>query len=45
LEDKSRSLVDEHPDAYKDVEVVIRQSADLVEVEDRLQAILNYKGT
>jgi RNA-splicing ligase RtcB len=45
LEDKSRELVDEHPDAYKDVEQVIRQSADLVEVEHRLQAVLNYKGT
>lgn len=45
LEDKSRALVDEHPDAYKDVEEVIRQSADLVEVEHRLQAVLNYKGT
>jgi len=45
LSNKARALVDEHPDAYKDVREVIRLSADLVTVEHRLQAILNYKGT
>jgi tRNA-splicing ligase RtcB len=45
LSNRAKSLVDEHPDAYKDVREVIRLSADLVTVEHRLQAILNYKGT
>ncbi len=45
LKGKAKALVDEHPDAYKDVREVIRLSADLVEVEHRLTAILNYKGT
>ncbi len=45
LAGKAKALVDEHPDAYKDVREVIRLSADLVTVEHRLQAILNYKGT
>jgi len=45
LSTKAKSLVDEHPDAYKDVREIIRLSADLVKVEHRLQAILNYKGT
>lgn len=45
LSDRSEALVDEHPSAYKDVNEVIRLSADLVKVRHRLQAILNYKGT
>ncbi len=45
LSSRAKALVDEHPDAYKDVREVIRLSADLVSVEHRLQAILNYKGT
>lgn len=45
LADKAERLVDEHPDAYKDVNEVLRRSADLVSVEHRLQAVLNYKGT
>jgi tRNA-splicing ligase RtcB len=45
LSNRAKSLVDEHPDAYKDVREVIRLSADLVKVRHRLQAILNYKGT
>lgn len=45
LSDRSRALVDEHPDAYKDIDEVIRQSSDLVKVTHRLRAILNYKGT
>jgi tRNA-splicing ligase RtcB len=35
-------LVDEHPEAYKDIEEVLRLSADLVIVKQRLQATLNY---
>jgi tRNA-splicing ligase RtcB len=45
LSNRAKALVDEHPDAYKDVREVIRLSADLVRVRHRLQAILNYKGT
>jgi tRNA-splicing ligase RtcB len=45
LANRAKALVDEHPDAYKDVREVIRLSADLVKVRHRLQAILNYKGT
>ena len=45
LSKRAKALVDEHPDAYKDVREVIRLSADLVTVDHRLQAILNYKGT
>ena len=45
LSNRAKALVDEHPDAYKDVREVIRLSADLVSVEHRLTAILNYKGT
>lgn len=45
LGDKASRLVDEHPEAYKDIEEVMRLSADLVEIKHRLRAILNYKGT
>jgi RNA-splicing ligase RtcB len=45
LGNKASRLVDEHPDAYKDIEEVMRLSADLVEIKHRLRAILNYKGT
>lgn len=45
LAGKADRLVDEHPDAYKDIERIIRQSADLVKVKHRLRPVLNYKGT
>ena len=45
LANRAKALIDEHPDAYKDVREVIRLSADLVKVRHRLQAILTYKGT
>ena len=45
LASKAGRLVDEHPDAYKDIDHVMRLSADLVEVRHRLTAVLNYKGT
>lgn len=45
LDSKAARLVDEHPAAYKDINEVMRLSADLVEVQHRLRAILNYKGT
>ena len=45
LSGASKALLDEHPDAYNDVTHVLKLSADPVEVEHRLHAILNYKGT
>ncbi|MGH2719478.1 MAG: RtcB family protein [Actinomycetota bacterium] len=38
------ALVDEHPLAYKDVDQVMADQADLVETVHSLRAILNYKG-
>lgn len=42
--DDTRGLLDEHPDAYKDIGEVMDNQADLVKVEHRLETILNYKG-
>ena len=39
------ALLDEHPDAYKDINEVMDNQSDLVKVEHRLETILNYKGT
>ncbi len=39
------ALVDEHPDAYKDVRQVMADQADLVEVVHELHQVLNLKGT
>lgn len=41
----ARQLLDEHPAAYKPIEVVMRDQADLVEVVHELRGIANYKGT
>jgi RNA-splicing ligase RtcB len=38
-------LIDEAPAAYKPIDVVMRDQADLVEVVYELRAIANYKGT
>lgn len=38
-------LVDEHPLAYKPIEQVMADQADLVKIEHTLHQILNYKGT
>jgi len=43
--DEARQLLDEHPSAYKPLDVVMRDQADLVEVAYELRAIANYKGT
>jgi len=40
-----KALLDEHPDAYKDIGEVMDNQRDLVKVEHRLETILNYKGT
>lgn len=37
--------VDEIPDAYKDIDIVMADAADLVEVTHTLRQILNVKGT
>jgi len=42
---QAESLLDEHPQAYKDIEEVMAAQADLVDVVHRLRQILNYKGT
>jgi tRNA-splicing ligase RtcB len=38
------ALLDEAPQAYKDVETVMNDQADLVRIDHRLRAIANYKG-
>ena len=45
LSGRSEKLIDEHPDAYKDIQEIVRLSADLVKVKHLLDAVLNYKGT
>jgi tRNA-splicing ligase RtcB len=39
------ALIDEIPAAYKDIDVVMADQADLVEIRHTLHQILNYKGT
>jgi len=39
------ALLDEHPDAYKDLGEVMENQADLVRIRHRLNTLLNYKGT
>ena len=45
LESRAGALVDEIPSAYKDIDTVMADQADLVEVQHTLRQILNYKGT
>jgi RNA-splicing ligase RtcB len=45
LADRAAALVDEIPSAYKDIDVVMADQADLVEVLHTLHQVLNYKGT
>ena len=42
---KADQLIDEAPQAYKDIDQVMADQADLVTVEHTLHQILNYKGT
>jgi len=44
LDKHADALLDEHPAAYKDIDRVMEDSKDLVRVEHRLTAVLNYKG-
>jgi tRNA-splicing ligase RtcB len=41
---ESDAFLDEHPDAYKDIDVVMRDAADLVSVDHTLRQIVNVKG-
>ena len=41
---EAKSLLDEAPQAYKPIDVVMRDQADLVEIEVELRSIANYKG-
>ena len=45
LADRADKLVDEIPSAYKDIDQVMADQADLVEVRHTLHQVLNYKGT
>ena len=45
LSKRAASLVDEIPAAYKDIDQVMADQADLVEVRHVLRQVLNYKGT
>ena len=40
----AQALLDEAPDAYKPIDVVMRDQADLVRVEHTFEGIANYKG-
>ena len=40
----AKSLLDEAPQAYKPLDVVMRDQADLVEIEVELSSVANYKG-
>ena len=43
--DRAGKLLDEIPGAYKDLAQVMADQADLVEIEDSMREILNYKGS
>lgn len=45
LRGKAKALIDEHPEAYKDIAQVMAAQADLVVPVTRLEQVLNYKGT
>ncbi len=45
LDRHAHALVDEIPSAYKDIDQVMADQADLVEVRHTLRQVLNYKGT
>src|SRR4051812_7341902 len=45
LAGRAGALVDEIPSAYKDIDQVMADQADLVEVLHTLHQVLNYKGT
>ena len=42
--DRAGALVDEIPDAYKDIDAVMEAQRDLVAIEHTLRQVFNYKG-
>jgi tRNA-splicing ligase RtcB len=44
LSGRAEALVDEIPSAYKDIDQVMADQADLVEIKHTLYQVLNYKG-
>jgi tRNA-splicing ligase RtcB len=42
--DAAGKLLDEHPRAYKNIEEVMANQKDLVQIDEKLTQILNYKG-
>jgi tRNA-splicing ligase RtcB len=42
--DRAGDLVDEHPEAYKDVDKVMADQRDLAAIEHTLHQVFNYKG-
>ena len=42
---RSDDFLDEHPDAYKDIDVVMHDAADLVSTDHTLRQIVNVKGS
>ncbi len=45
LKNRAGALLDEIPAAYKDIDQVMADQADLVTVLHTLRQVLNYKGT
>jgi tRNA-splicing ligase RtcB len=45
LAHRAGALIDEIPSAYKDIDAVMADQADLVDVLHTLHQVLNYKGT
>jgi tRNA-splicing ligase RtcB (3'-phosphate/5'-hydroxy nucleic acid ligase) len=41
---RSDAFLDEHPDAYKDIDTVMEDAADLVSIDHTLRQIVNVKG-
>ena len=42
---RSLALCEEAPEAYKNIESVLRAQKDLVKISRRLEPLLSYKGT
>ena len=40
----AKSLLDEHPSAYKDIDAVMEAQKDLVTIQHTLRQVVNYKG-
>ena len=45
MSSRAGALLDEIPSAYKDIDQVMADQADLVEIRHTLSQVLNYKGT